>query len=189
MEGLGAEEEVGALGHLVFAEVGDDESLAAELVGALDAGGEDGMVFGGVGADDEDEAGFFDVGDGAGVAAVADGALEALGGGILAVAGAVVDVVGADDGAGELLHEVGLFVGGLRGGDESQGVGAVAGFNLGEALLDDVKGVLPGDGDEGVADAEQRGGEAVVGVDVAPGELALDAGGDAVGGAVGGLPF
>ena len=97
--GVGADEDVGALGHLVLAEVGDDEALAAMFVRALDAGGEDGMVLGGVGADDDDEAGFLDVGDGAGVAAVADGALQAHGGGVLAVAGAVVDVVGADDGA------------------------------------------------------------------------------------------
>ena len=58
---------------------------------------------------------------------------------------------------------------------------------LGELLLDDVEGFVPGDLDEGVALAEERRDEAVVGVDVAPGELALDAGGDAVGGAVGGL--
>ncbi len=108
--GVGAHEDIGALGHLVFAEVGDDETLAAMFVGSLDACGQDGVVLGGVGADDEDEAGLFDVGDGAGVAAVAYGALEAHGGGVLAVAGAVVDVVGADDGAGELLHEEALFV-------------------------------------------------------------------------------
>jgi hypothetical protein len=98
--GVGADEEVGALGHLVLAEVGDDEALAAKLVRALDAGGEDGVALGGVGTDDEDEAGFFDVGDGAGVAAILDGARKAHGGGGLAVARAVVDVVGADDGSG-----------------------------------------------------------------------------------------
>ena len=123
--GIGAEEDVGALGHLVFAQVGDDEALAAELMRALDAGGEDGMVLGRVGSDDEDEAGALDVGDGAGVAAVADGALQAHGGGVLAVAGAVVDVVGSDDGAGELLHEEALLVGALGGGDEGQRIRAV----------------------------------------------------------------
>ncbi len=126
--GIGADEDVGALGHLVLAEVGDDEPLAAMFVGALDARGEDGMILGGVGSDDDDEAGLFDVGDGAGVAAVAYGALEAHGGGVLAVAGAVVDVVGADDGAGELLHEEALLVGALGGGDEGEGVGAVLVF-------------------------------------------------------------
>ena len=128
--GVGADEDVGAFGHLVFAKVGDDEPLAAMFVRTLDAGGEDGMVLGGVGADDEDEAGLFDVGDGAGVAAVAYGALQAHGGGVLAVAGAVVDVVGADDGAGELLHEKALLVGALGGGDEGEGVGAVVLFDL-----------------------------------------------------------
>ncbi len=185
--GVGAEEDVGALGHLVLPQVGDDEALAAELVRAFDAGGEDGMIFGGVGPDDEDEARPLDVGDGAGVAAVADGALQAHGGGVLAVAGAVVDVVGSNDGAGELLHEEALLVGALGGGDEGEGVGAVLLLDLGEFLLNEVEGFVPGDLDEGVALAEERGDEAVVGVDVSPGELALDAGGDSVGGAVGGL--
>ena len=97
---IGADEQVGSLGHLVLAEVGDDEALAVKFVGALDAGGEDGVGLGCVGTDDEDEAGFLDVGDGAGVAAILDGAREAHGGGGLAVARTVVDVVGADDGAG-----------------------------------------------------------------------------------------
>ena len=126
--GVGADEEVGALGHLVLAKVGDDEALAVKFVGALDAGGKDGMGLGCVGADDEDEAGLFDVGDGAGVAAILDGARKAHGGGGLAVARTVVDVVGADDAASQLLHEVALFVGALGRGDEGEGVGAVGRF-------------------------------------------------------------
>ena len=57
-------------------------------------------------------------------------------------------------------------------------------FELRELFGDEVERFVPGDLDEGVALAEQRLGEAVVGVDVVPGELAFDAGGDAVGRAV-----
>src|SRR6185437_12723015 len=102
-------------GHFVLAQVGDDEPLPAMFVAALDASGEDGVALGGVGADDDDEGSLLDVRNGAAVAAVADGALQAHGCGGLAVAAAVVDVVGADDGAGELLHEIALLVGALRG--------------------------------------------------------------------------
>ena len=183
--GLGADEEVGARGHLVLAQVGDDEPLAAKLVGALDAGGEHGMALGGVAADDEDEAGLLDVGDGAGIAAVADGAREAHGGRGLAVARAVVDVVGADDGARQLLHQVALFVGALGGGDEGRARRGRGSFLISVNLSAmRVRGFVPGGLAEGVAFADERGGEAVVGVDEVPGELALDAGGDAVGGAV-----
>ena len=181
--GVGADEEVGALGHLVLAEVGDDEALAVQLVGTFYAGGEDRVGLGGIGADDEDQAGFFDVGDGAGVAAILDSTRKAHGGGGLAVARTVVDVVGADDGAGQLLHQVALFVGALGGGDEGESVGAVGGFDFGELGGDEGEGFVPGSLDEAIAVADERLGETIVRVDVLPGEFPLDAGGDAVGGA------
>ncbi len=59
--------------------------------------------------------------------------------------------------------------------------------DLVECVFDDVEGFVPCDLAEGVAVAEEGFDEAVVGVDVAPGELALDAGGDAVGGAMRGF--
>ena len=79
-----------------------------------------------VAADDQDEPGVLDVPDGAGVAAVADGAEQAPRGGRLAIAGAIVHVVRADDGARQLLHEVAFLIGAFRGGDERQRVGAVS---------------------------------------------------------------
>ena len=54
---------------------------------------------------------------------------------------------------------------------------------------DEGEGFFPGGFDELVALADEGDGEAVVGVDVVPGELAFDAGGDAVGGAGAGLDF
>ena len=111
----------GALGHFVFADVGHDEALAAEFMRTLDARGEYGVRLRRVGAYDKDQRSFFNIGDGAGIGADADSALQAHGGGSLAVAAAVVDVVGADDLTSELLHQVRLFIGALRRGDKGQG--------------------------------------------------------------------
>ena len=142
--GAGMQEDIGAAGHLVFAQVGDDELLAAQLVRALDARGQHGMALGGVAADDEDQVGLLDVGDGAGIAAIADGAEKPGGGGRLAVARAVIHVVGADDGAGQLLHQVALFIGALGRGDEGERIGAVGGFDLGESAGDQRERFVPG---------------------------------------------
>src|SRR6185312_11373054 len=59
-------------------------------------------------------------------------------------------------------------------------VRAVVFFNLAEFFFDDVERLVPCDLAEAIAVAQQRPGEAVVRVDVSPGKLALDAGGDAV---------
>jgi len=127
----------------MLANVGDDETLATELVGALDTRAQDGMILGRIASDHQDQACFFDIGDGAGVTAVAYGALQPHGCGVLAVARAVVDVVGADDGAGELLHEEALFVGALGRGYKAEGIGAVIVLDLGELLLDEVERFVP----------------------------------------------
>ena len=71
--------------------------------------------------------GCFQIRDGTAVAAVAHGAPETLGGGRLAVAGAVIDIVGADDRPGQLLHQVGFFIGALAGCHKAQCVRAVLG--------------------------------------------------------------
>ena len=62
-------------------------------------------------------------------------------------------------------------------------------LNGSETLLNVIKGFVPGDLLEDVALAQQRLDEAVSGVNVAPGELAFDAGGDPVGGTGAGLDF
>ena len=190
--GLGADEEIGAARHLVLAKVGDDEALAAMFVGALDARGQHRMAFRGVRTDDDDQVGIFNVGDGTGVAAVADGALQSHGGRGLAVARAVVDVVGADDRARQLLHQVALFVGAFRRGDEGQRIGSMTFLDFGEGLGDQGQGFVPGGFAKGGAvvgrlDANQRRDQPVFRIDKVPCELAFDAGGDAIGGAFGGL--
>ena len=55
------EEHIGALGHLVLAQVGDDQLLAVHLVGTLDARREHRMAFGRIAADDQHQAGLLDI--------------------------------------------------------------------------------------------------------------------------------
>jgi hypothetical protein len=52
---LGLNEDVGARCHLMLSEIGDDNSLAEQFMGTLDARGEDRMTLAGIRADDDDE--------------------------------------------------------------------------------------------------------------------------------------
>ena len=81
------------------------------------------------------------------------------------VSGAVagVDVVGADDLAGELLGEVVDLVGGLGAGEEAEGGGALFRDGLSEARGGAVEGLVPRGGNEGAFPADQGLGEADVG--------------------------
>ena len=65
-----AKEQVGAAGHFVLADVGDDEFLTAQFVSAFHAGREDRMTLGRVAADNQDQAGFRDIGNRSCVSAV-----------------------------------------------------------------------------------------------------------------------
>ena len=58
----------------------------------------------------------------------AEGRLQAVAGRRMADARAGVDVVVAEAGAHQLLHEEGFFVGAARGGDAADGVAAVLGL-------------------------------------------------------------
>src|SRR5262249_44801250 len=145
------------------------------------------MALGGVAPDDDDQGGLLDVGDRPGVAAVADGPEQARGRRRLAVARAVVDVVGADHRTRQLLHQVALLVGALRGGDETDRVRTMGGLHVAQALRHQVERLVPAGTPEDVALADERRPEPVAAVDVVPGELALHAGGDAVCGTLAGL--
>ena len=70
---LWLKEEIGAFRHLMLAQIGDDQLLPAQLVGPLDAGGQDRMGLRRIAADDEDEPGVLDVPDRSGIAAVTNG--------------------------------------------------------------------------------------------------------------------
>jgi hypothetical protein len=84
------------------------------------------VPFGRVGADDHDAIGVFEVLDGVGGGAGAEGALHPDGGRGVAYPGATVNIVGADDRADELLHQVVFLVGATRRRNAGNGVRAVS---------------------------------------------------------------
>src|SRR5690349_12231896 len=101
---------IGAPGHLMFTNVGDDQLLAVEFMRALDTSRGNGVAFSGVTADDHYQIGRLDIGNRSRIATVTDGPEQSGGGRRLAITRTVVDVVGANDGAGQLLHEIALFI-------------------------------------------------------------------------------
>ncbi|MCY1496817.1 hypothetical protein D9M68_307670 [compost metagenome] len=100
--------------------------------------------------------------------------------------GAGVDVVVAEGGAHQLLHQVGLFVGAAAGGDAADGVAPVLQLDAAEFAGCVVHRLFPADFLPGIADvlADHRLGDAVRVGRIAPGEAALDAGVAVVGLAV-----
>jgi hypothetical protein len=100
-------------------------SLAPFWRTALEEVGDDGMGFGGIGAGDDEGVQVFHLGDGVGHGAGADGELQAGDGTGVAEAGAVVDVVGVQQGADEFLEDVGVFVGGFGAGVGGDRIAAV----------------------------------------------------------------
>ena len=83
------------------------------------------MRVGRVGADDQDHVGFVDRIEVLGAGRGAEGGLQAVAGRRVADAGAGIDVVVAEGGAHQLLHQEGLLVGAAGGGDAADGVAAV----------------------------------------------------------------
>src|SRR5207245_5134675 len=126
---------------------------------------------------------------GAGIAAITDSAKQSQGGWRLAVAGAVVDVIRADHGARQFLHQITLFVGALRRRNEGERVRPMLPFDLVEFARHQVEGLVPTGFAEPVTQANQRLGQTVRIVDIVPSELPFDAGGDSVRGALGRLDF
>ena len=104
------QEHIRAARHLILAKVGDDQLLAVHLVGALHARSQHRMALGGIAADDQHQSCLLNIGDRTRVAAVANCAEEPRGGRRLAVARAVIHVIGADHRAGQLLHQIAFFV-------------------------------------------------------------------------------
>ena len=97
----------------------------------------------------------------------------------MAKAGAVVDVVGAEDDAGEFLEEVVVLVEAFGGAVDGEGVGAVGVADFSQAAGDVVEGFVPGGAaptaGAAFAGADEGMGEAVVALGVVPAETALDA--------------
>ena len=103
----------------------DHDDLGAFFSAPEDPLGGDGMVFGGVGADDEDALGVGQLRDGVGHGAGTESRGQTDHGGAMSESGAVIDVVGADGGPGKFLDQVVFFVGDLGGGQHRHRVGAV----------------------------------------------------------------
>src|SRR5260370_28649972 len=122
---LRVQEEVCAPRHFMLTQVGDNELLPVQFMSALHACGNDRMTLRRVAADDEYEVGLLHVGDGTRIAAVADGPEQTHGCRRLAIAGTIVDIVRANHGSRQLLHEVALFIRTLGRRDESEGARSI----------------------------------------------------------------
>ena len=92
--------------------VDDDQVFIFQARRPLDAGRNHRMVFVGVGADYQDAIGIFQFGDGIGHSSGTERRGQPGHGGAVSETGAVIDVVGADRGAHQFLHQVIFFVGG-----------------------------------------------------------------------------
>ena len=101
------------------------------------------MVLGRVGADDHDQIGMERVGEGGGDGTGADALHQRRHRGGVAEAGAVVDIVGVEAGADQLLEQEGLLVAALGRAEAGQGVAAVAVADGGQAAGGDLERLVP----------------------------------------------
>src|SRR5450631_2025733 len=100
------------------------------------------MLFGGIIAEDQDGRGGHGFAQGSGAILMAgDGASK---GGVVGGA-VVVDVVGAEHGAGEFLQEIVFFVGGAVGADDADGFAALGVAYLAQLAAGVRQGLLPTD--------------------------------------------
>ena len=79
----------------------------------------------------------------------------------VAETGAIVDVVGAENGADKFLEEIVVLVGGLGAGVAGQGIATVGIAQGGEARRDEVQRGVPGSGLELAVALDQRLGETI----------------------------
>src|SRR5262249_42324344 len=95
---------------------------------------------------------------------LADGVLEAVTGGRMAHAGAGIDVVRAERGANELLHEVRLFVRAAGGRDAADRELAVLRLDTLELARGVVDRLVPARLTPGIVNrlADERGGDAIL---------------------------
>jgi hypothetical protein len=147
---IGAEERAVDVGghpvtlHARF-EVGvHEDDLGALLFGEVQVFGGNGLVVGGIGAEKYDDIAAKPVGVAAGGGGDAEGLFHRRGGGRMAEAGGVINVVGAKP-AGGLLGEVIDLVGDAARGDEE---GEAARVGRAQARPDAGEGVVPGDAGE-----------------------------------------
>src|SRR5690606_34724527 len=164
----------------------DHDQLGALAQAALHAAGEDRVGVGRVGADHHHHVGVHDRIEVLRAGAGAERGLQAVAGRRVADARAGIDVVGAEAGADQLLHEEGFLVGAAARGDTAEGAGAVLGLDLVQLVGGVGERLVPADFAPRLVDglADHRVEDAVLVVRIAVGEAALDARVAAVGLAV-----
>ena len=171
--------------HLGAARI-DHDQLRALAQPLLQAGGEHRMGGGRVGADDHGDVGILDRVEILRAGGGAEGDRKAIAGRGVADARAGVDIVVAEAGADQLLHQIGLFVGAAGRGDAADGVTAVFRLDAAHPGRGERERFIPGHFAPGILDplADHRIEDALLVIGVAPGEAALDAGMAAIGLAV-----
>ena len=120
------------------------DQLRAALGRLFEEGRSDGMVLGRVGADHDDDVGILALVEGRGDRRRADRLQQCGDRGGMAEPGAVIDVVGSESGAHQLLKEISLFVGALGGAKAGERLRAVAVANCFQAGGGAVERFLPG---------------------------------------------
>ena len=172
--------------HQVDAARIEDDELGALAQALLHARCEHRMPVGRVGADDHDHVGIFDRVEILRAGRGAIRGLQPVAGRRVADPRASIDIVVAEGGADQLLHQEGLFVGAARRGDAADRGRAVFRLNaleLRRRVVDRLfpRHLAPGIGDLG---ADHRLQDAVLMRGVTEGEAALDAGMTVIGLAV-----
>ena len=164
--------------HQIDAARIDDDQLRALAQPLLHARGEDRMRVGRIGADHHDDIGLVDRVEILRAGRGAEGLAETVAGRRMADARAGIDVVVAEHGAHQLLHQKGLLVGAARRGDAADRAGAVFRLDAPELGGDAADRLVPAHLAPGIGDllAQHRLQDAVPVIGVAPGEAALDAG-------------
>ena len=144
------------------------------------------MRVGRIGADHHDDVGLLDRIEILRAGRGAEGRAQAVAGRRMADARAGIDIVVAEAGAHQLLHQEGFLVGAARRGDAADRAAAVCRLDALELGGDAADRLVPGHFAPRIGDllADHRLEDALAVVGVAPGEAALDAGMAAIGLAV-----
>src|SRR5690349_2666315 len=140
--GLELAVDVRVVRHLVGPRIHVDDRRAV-APGLLEEAGGDRVVRGRVAAGDDGHAGVPDVAVGGGDRPGADPLEQRRDAGGVAQPGAVVDVVGVEAGADELLEEIGLLVGALRAAEPGDGGRAALGVDLAQPACHQVQRLFP----------------------------------------------
>ena len=151
--------DVGALGHPGLARIAYHHlgSLAQRLLHLIP---DDGVRFGGIGADDEERLHILDFVDGVGHGAGAERCRQPGNGGRVAGGGALIDIVGLARRTGDLLHQEILFIGAAAGAEKGEAFRSVLVANLRQAFAGVAQGLLPGGFTKLTVLTDERAGQA-----------------------------